>query len=123
VSVALAAAGAGVDAWQGFSRMSKAFTREDDAAGFEEPAPRAPRAAAAPAVLRVVRVRSAGAGGAPVERVTRILAAGDPAAIEGGCSAASPLGRALLGAAVGDVVEVASPRGSEELEVVSITTA
>ncbi|MEO8797454.1 MAG: GreA/GreB family elongation factor [Polyangiaceae bacterium] len=38
-----------------------------------------------------------------------------------GCSVASPLGRALLGAEVGDVREVRTPRGAQELEVVALT--
>jgi transcription elongation GreA/GreB family factor len=38
-----------------------------------------------------------------------------------GCSLASPLGRALLGARVGDVREVRLPSGPEELEVVAIS--
>jgi transcription elongation GreA/GreB family factor len=38
-----------------------------------------------------------------------------------GCSVASPLGRALLGAEVGDVREVRTPRGVEELEVLALT--
>ena len=38
-----------------------------------------------------------------------------------GCSVASPLGRALLGAEVGDVREVRTPRGKSELEVVALT--
>lgn len=38
-----------------------------------------------------------------------------------GCSVDSPLGRALLGAEVGDVREVRTPRGARELEVVALT--
>jgi transcription elongation GreA/GreB family factor len=37
-----------------------------------------------------------------------------------GCSIQSPLGRALLGKEVGDVCEVTTPRGNEELEVIAL---
>ncbi len=37
-----------------------------------------------------------------------------------GCSIHSPLGRALLGKEIGDVCEVATPRGNEELEVIAL---
>lgn len=37
-----------------------------------------------------------------------------------GCSIQSPLGRALLGKQIGDICEVATPRGNEELEVIAL---
>ncbi len=37
-----------------------------------------------------------------------------------GCSIQSPLGRALLGKEIGDVCEVVTPRGAEELEVIAL---
>ena len=44
-------------------------------------------------------------------------------ASRGGVSSDSPLGAALLGAAVGDVVEVAAPRGAWRATVRSIRRA
>ena len=44
-------------------------------------------------------------------------------AVGGGVSADSPLGRALMGAAVGDVVEVEAPRGSWKATVRAIRRA
>jgi hypothetical protein len=38
-----------------------------------------------------------------------------------GCSVLSPLGRALLGAVVGEVREIVTPKGTSELTVVRIT--
>ena len=38
-----------------------------------------------------------------------------------GCSVRSPLGIALLGARVGDVVEIEAPSGDEEAKVVALT--
>jgi transcription elongation factor GreB len=40
---------------------------------------------------------------------------------EGACSWLSPLGRVLMGAAVGDVVRLRAPGGDEEVELVAIT--
>jgi transcription elongation factor GreA len=49
---------------------------------------------------------------------------GDPMEVEissvGGVSPDSPLGQALMGAAVGDVVDVPAPRGSWRAKIVSI---
>jgi len=41
--------------------------------------------------------------------------------VPNGCSVSSPLGRALVGARVGDAVEVETPRGVDELEVLAVT--
>jgi len=94
--------------------MSKAFTREDDDAGFEAPKTAAPPPAAV--ILRVVEVRPKKGG---ATRLLRIVA-GDATTVEGGCSAASPLGRALIDAGEGDVVEVCTPRGPEKLVVLAL---
>lgn len=132
--------------------MSKAFTKEEDDAGFTPPSrtpiPSAPfrltttgarllaasvderlRAAAAaaevlpratdPAVAALgvtVVVRNASGE----ERRYRLVSAEERALLGDGCSVEGPLGRALLGAASGDVREVSLPRGSEELEVVGL---
>jgi transcription elongation factor GreA len=52
---------------------------------------------------------------------------GDPMEVEissvGGVSPDSPLGQALMGAGVGDVVEVPAPRGSWRAKIVSIRRA
>jgi transcription elongation GreA/GreB family factor len=54
------------------------------------------------------------------ERRYRLVAAEERALSGEGVSIASPLGKALLGARVGEVREVRAPRGPEELEVVSL---
>lgn len=97
--------------------MSKAFTREDDGVGFEAPPSPPPRASVAPVIVRVVELRPLAGGAA---RTVRIVAAGDPAHVPGGCSVASPLGSALEEAEAGEIVEIASPRGTEEFEVLAV---
>lgn len=62
--------------------------------------------------------RSASSG--PTIRSCRLVSAEERALLDDGCSIESPLGRALLGARLGEVREVALPRGTEELEVVSL---
>ena len=54
------------------------------------------------------------------ERAYRLVSIEELALLGEGCSTESPVGRALLGAAVGDVREVRAPRGAEELEVISL---
>lgn len=138
--------------------MSKAFTKEDDDAGFvlpSRPSARVPRepfrltangaralaslassddleARAALARAEVlppqpphperaalgvtVRVRTA----SDEERSIRLVSAEERALLGDGCSVSSPLGRALLGARVGDVCELSAPRGVEELEIIAL---
>jgi transcription elongation GreA/GreB family factor len=135
--------------------VSKAFTKEDDDAGFLPPRlsskgiPDGPfrltaegaQALAAHADPRVraalgraevpppqgsrperaalgvtVRVRTAD----DKERSIRLVSAEERALLGDGCSIQSPLGRALLGARVGDVRELRAPRGAEELEIVAL---
>jgi transcription elongation GreA/GreB family factor len=134
--------------------MNKAFTKEDEDAGFDPPPP-GPRnlpvgpfrvtasgarrlaehadplvratldraeIVAAPArpdraalgVVVVARVD----GGEP--RRFRLVGSEEHALLGDGVSVASPIGRALVGTRVGDVVEVALPRGAEELEVTAL---
>ena len=138
--------------------VSKAFTKEDDAAGFSAPSstlaiPPGPfRITATGARLAAEnddpRVREAFARAEPLEPVVRperaalgvtvrvrndrdeerayrlvspeelvLLGAARPTAI---ASVDGPIGRALLGACVGDVREVMLPRGREELEVIAL---
>ncbi|MBN9161766.1 MAG: hypothetical protein BGO98_23740 [Myxococcales bacterium 68-20] len=139
--------------------MSKAFTKEDDAAGFSAPSstlaiPPGPfRITATGARLAAEnddpRVREAFARAEPLEPVVRperaalgvtvrvrsnnrdeerayrlvspeelvLLGTVRPTAI---ASVEGPIGRALLGACVGDVREVMLPRGREELEVIAL---
>lgn len=54
-------------------------------------------------------------------RSYRLVTSEEQALTREGCSVNSPLGQALLGCEVGDVCEVRTPRGSEELEVVALT--
>ena len=136
--------------------MSKAFTKEDDAAGFAPPSsplaiPPGPfritstgarlaaehsdprvrealaRAEALPPVARperaalgvTVRVRNEN----DEEKAYRLVTPEELALIGTSGAVASvdgPIGRALLGAHVGDVCEVALPRGRQELEVVAL---
>lgn len=128
--------------------MSKAFTKEDDDAGFAPPPSAAPmsipegpfritasgarrlppdvvaRAEVLPpqvdpsrAALGVtVHVRS----GEGEERAYRLVTAEEYALLGEGVSIGSPLGRALLGAEVGDVRELRAPKGREELEIVAL---
>ncbi len=50
----------------------------------------------------------------------RLVSATERALLGEGCSVEGPIGRALLGARVGDVCEVNLPRGPTELEVVAL---
>jgi transcription elongation GreA/GreB family factor len=145
--------------------VSKAFTREDEAGGFEAPAPAARlsegRLTAYGARIARDRLAELERGGAAndsarsVDRLRDLLEGADvlaPAGAEhvalgarvtvrnekgvprtvvivtpdevglvpSGISAASPLAQALLGAEVGDTVELELPRGTEELTVTSI---
>jgi transcription elongation GreA/GreB family factor len=52
--------------------------------------------------------------------VYRLVSATEHALLGEGCSVDGPIGRALLGAEVGDVREVKLPRGLTELEVVAL---
>lgn len=61
------------------------------------------------------RVRYAGEDG--VERVVRLVGVDEVDVPAGRVSFLSPLGRALIGAAPGEVVTLETPRGREELEV------
>jgi transcription elongation factor GreA len=57
------------------------------------------------------------------EEVTYSLVTSEEAdAVNGKISTTSPIGRALLGKEVGDVVKVQSPGGSKELEILKLTT-
>lgn len=128
--------------------MSKAFTKEDDDAGFAPP----PSAASASVPEGPFRVTAAGARrlapellaraevlppqveparaalgvtvrvrtGDGEERAYRLVTAEEFALLGDGVSIGSPLGRALLGAEVGDVREVRAPKGREELEIVAL---
>ena len=134
--------------------MSKAFTKEDDEAGFsapssavasipegplrlnataarrlegnDEPAVRevlaraevlAPQAAPERAALGVtVRVRTDDGE----ERAHRLVTAEEYALLGEGVSIGSPLGRALLGASVGDLRELHAPKGVVQIEVVAL---
>ncbi len=136
--------------------MSKAFTKEDDAAGFSPPSsalaiPPGPfritatgarlaaehgdprvrealgRAEALPPVARperaalgvTVRVRTDN----DEEKAYRLVPPEELALVGTSAGVASvdgPIGRALLGARVGDVCEVTLPRGKQELEVVAL---
>ncbi len=134
--------------------MSKAFTKEDDAAGFSAPEaqsahiplgpfrltragarrlasfadPQVQAALARAEVVSptlapdraalgvVVRVRAEDGE----ERTYRLVSAEERALLDDGCSIQSPVGRALLGAAVGDMRELRAPRGNEQLEIVSL---
>ncbi len=59
--------------------------------------------------------RSDGASGS-----YRIVTGEEQALTGEGCSVESPVGRVLLGARVGDVREIQTPRGADELEVLSL---
>jgi transcription elongation factor GreB len=54
------------------------------------------------------------------ERRYQIVGVDEADAAQGRISFVSPLARALLGRAAGDVVRVRTPRGDEELEVVAV---
>lgn len=64
-----------------------------------------------------VTVRVRGEGG---EREYRLVSAEERALLGEGCSVASPIGRALLGAEVGEARELVTPRGVEEVEIVAL---
>lgn len=64
------------------------------------------------------RVRYAGEDG--VERVVRLVGVDEVDVPAGRVSFLSPLARALIGAAPGDVVTLETPRGREELEVLAV---
>ena len=139
--------------------MSKAFTKEDDAAGFAAPSstlaippgpfrltatgarvaaehadPRVREALARAETLEPVVCPERAALGVTVtarndhgeERAYRLvspeevalLGTARPATV---ASVEGPIGRALLGARVGDVREVHLPRGNEELEVIALS--
>lgn len=133
--------------------MSKAFTKDDDDAGFSAPPSAAPlaipsgpllltatgarrlasvdeaRAALARAeVLPLVSSPDRAALGVTVHvrdagteaRSYRLVTPAERALLGDGCSIQSPLGRALLGARVGDVREAVAPRGVTELEIVAL---
>jgi transcription elongation GreA/GreB family factor len=139
--------------------MSKAFTKEDDDAGFSAP----PSSSAIPTTpFRITRTgarRLANATDANVRAALaraevlppqldpdraalgvtvvvrtdddaerryflvtpeELLLVGDGDEARRAASIQSPLGRALLGARVGDVRELRAPRGREELEVIAL---
>lgn len=134
--------------------LSKAFTKDDDDAGFEAPrsallaVPAGPfrltftgafrakehedarvreAAARAEALPRVVEPERATLGVTVVARTSageprryRLVSAEERALLGEGCSVEGPIGAALLAAEVGDVREVALPRGVEELEVIEL---
>lgn len=77
------------------------------------PVPHAP-----PRAALGVTVRTRAEGGA--ERAIRLVTSAERGLLGEGCSVESPLGRALLGAAVGETREVRTPRGSEEIEIVGL---
>lgn len=57
-------------------------------------------------------------------RATHVLVAGAPTDFDAGeVSAASPMGRALLGAAPGDVVTVETPQRTRRLRVLAVRAA
>jgi transcription elongation GreA/GreB family factor len=53
-------------------------------------------------------------------RSYRLVTSEEQALTGEGCSINSPLGQALLGSEVGDVCEVRTPRGREELEITAL---
>ena len=134
--------------------MSKAFTKEDDDAGFAKPPSSTMLAVDGPfrltahgaSILRastdervldalafaevlppveapeqallgvVVRVRDED----EEEHEYRLVSAAERGLLGEGCSIEGPLGRALLGARVGDTRAVKLPRGRVELEVIAL---
>lgn len=132
--------------------MSKAFTKEDDDAGFTLK-PSATSAAAEPFRLTATGAKLASAKNDPridealavaevlepvlsPERAMlgvtvqvndgerdasyRLVSGAERNLLGEGCSVDGPIGRALLGAQVGDVREVTLPRGLVELEVIAL---
>jgi transcription elongation GreA/GreB family factor len=55
------------------------------------------------------------------ERVYHLVSGEEHALVGEGCSVHSPIGAALLGARPGDIREVTTPRGTEELEVTGLS--
>lgn len=130
--------------------MSKAFTKEDDDAGFaltpeatslaigagpfRITATGARRAADRPELARAellapVLAPTRATLGVTVhvrdeddrERTYRLVSAAEHALLGEGCSVEGPIGRALLGAEIGEVREISLPgRDPEELEIVSL---
>lgn len=139
--------------------MSKAFTKEDEDAGFAAPSsslaipqapfhltttgarraaeladPRVKEALARAEVLEPVTYPERAAMGVTVrvrtdsdeEKAYRLVSAEEHSLLLGISHAVplasvdGPIGRALLGASVGEVREVALPRGMEELEVIAL---
>jgi hypothetical protein len=78
-----------------------------------------PAAPAEKALLGVI-VHARTAGGET--RTIRLVSHEEQLLLGDGCSPRSPLGRALLGAEVGDVREFVTPRGREELEILELAT-
>jgi len=65
-----------------------------------------------------VTVHVRGNGGE--EKSVRLITSEERGLIGAGCSIQSPLGLALLGKHVGDICEVTTPRGVDELEIVKL---
>jgi hypothetical protein len=78
-----------------------------------------PAAPAEKALLGVI-VHARSASGET--RAIRLVSHEEQLLLGDGCSPRSPLGRALLGAEVGDVREIVTPRGREELEILELAT-
>ena len=72
------------------------------------------------AALGVTVIARIGDGDEHGERRYRLVTAEERALLGEGVSIASPLGKALLGARVGDVRESRTPRGALELEIVAL---
>ena len=58
--------------------------------------------------------------GSGEKKCYRLVSSEEQGLLGEGCSVSSPLGRALLGKEVGDVCEVRTPRGVDELEIVAL---
>lgn len=54
------------------------------------------------------------------EKTYRLVSPEERALLGEGCSVEGPIGAALVGARVGDIVEITLPRGNEELEIVAL---
>lgn len=134
--------------------MSKAFTKEDDDAGFtltpsatstaaepfhltatgaklarakSDDDPRMKDALSVADVLEPVRLPERAVLGVTVQvregdldHSYRLVSSAERTLLGDGCSVDGPIGRALLGAKVGEVREVSLPRGLVELEVVAL---
>jgi transcription elongation GreA/GreB family factor len=133
--------------------MSKAFTKEDDDAGFAPPSSSA-KILTAPFRLTSAGAKKLEASGDPrileslahAERLPpviaparaalgvivhvrtttgelrsyRLVSGAERTLLGEGCSVEGPLGRALLGAEVGDTRELRAPRGVEEVEIIAL---